>query len=237
MNKECIILAGGRGTRLQSVVNDVPKCMAEVTNVPFLQHLFDYLEKERFEHLILALGYKSDIIIDWLDKQHYNFRTSYVVENEALGTGGAIQFAFSKVISDRALVLNGDTFFNIDTDSLYQSHEKNGADISIALKPMINFDRYGTVNCDREGRIIKFNEKKQTDKGLINGGVYLVNKYIFSKLNLPEKFSFEKYVLETQLDRLTINGEVFEKYFVDIGIPSDFEKANVDFRNNKHLEE
>lgn len=237
MTKECIILAGGKGTRLQSVVNDVPKCMAQVANIPFLQHLFDYLAKERFEHLILALGYKADIITDWLNTQSYNFRVSYVVENDALGTGGAIQFAFPKVVSNQALILNGDTFFNINTDALYQSHGKNGADISMALKPMTNFDRYGTVNCDQKGRIIKFNEKEQTDKGLINGGVYLVNKNIFSKLNLPEKFSFEKDILETQLDRLTIYGEVFDKYFVDIGIPSDFEKANVDFRNKKHLEE
>lgn len=237
MNKECIILAGGKGTRLQSVVNDVPKCMAEVGGVPFLQHVFHYLAKEGIQHVVLALGYKADIITHWLDAKQQEFKVSYVIEDDALGTGGAIRFAFSKVVSDKALILNGDTFFNINTDSLYNSHIRHQADISIALKPMENFDRYGTVNCNDQNKIIKFNEKKYTEKGLINGGVYLVDKKIFSELQLPEKFSFEKDILETKLDMLSIYGQTFDNYFIDIGIPSDFEKANIDFQNNSHLEQ
>lgn len=236
MKKECIILAGGKGTRLQSVVNDVPKCMAQVANQPFLKHVFDYLEQQHFQHIVLALGYKAQIIIDWLKTQQRNFSISYVVEQEALGTGGAIQFASSKIIGDKMLILNGDTFFNISTDILFEAHQLKKADISLGLKPMKNFDRYGTVDCDQEDRIIKFNEKKQTEEGLINGGVYLVNKNIFDKLNLPQKFSFEQEILETKLDILPIYGHTFDNYFIDIGVPTDFEKANIDFKNNKHLE-
>lgn len=237
MNKECIILAGGKGTRLQSVVNDVPKCMAKVANEPFLKHVFDYLEKQHFQHVVLALGYKAQSIIDWLNTQQRDFKISYVVEQEALGTGGAIQFASSKIIGDEMLILNGDTFFNIPTDTLFEVHKLKQADISLGLKPMINFDRYGTVNCNKDERIIKFNEKKQTKEGLINGGVYLVNKKIFDKLNLPQKFSFEQEILEIKLDALAIYGQTFDNYFIDIGVPSDFEKANTDFKNNKHLDE
>lgn len=231
MIKECIILAGGLGTRLQSVVSDVPKCMAQVAGVPFLKHIFDYLEKEKFEHIILALGYKAEIITDWVQNQNRPFQISFVIEEEALGTGGAIKFAFSKVKGERALVLNGDTFFDINTESLYNFHQTKKADISIALKPMKDFDRYGSVDCNEQHRIMQFNEKKQLSEGIINGGVYLINKALFNSLVLPDKFSFEKDILEAKINDLNIYGLVFDNYFIDIGIPSDFEKANIDFKH------
>ena len=232
MNKECIILAGGLGTRLQSVVSDVPKCMAPVANKPFLSHIFDYLESHKFNHIILSLGYKSEIIIDWLKTQNRNFEVSYVIESKALGTGGAIRLAFSKVRSDKAIVLNGDTFFNIDNDSLFDFHLKQNAEITLALKPMTDFDRYGSVEIDNNNRILKFKEKQHLLKGLINGGVYLINKNIFDYLELSEVFSFENEILEAKTSELEIYGLPFENYFIDIGIPSDFKKANIDFLNN-----
>lgn len=233
MKKECIILAGGVGTRLQSVVNDVPKCMAQVSGFPFLQHIFDYLEREQFDHVILSLGYKADIVTTWLNEQNRPFQISYVIENEALGTGGAIKFAFTKVKEAQAFVFNGDTFFDINTDQMATLSRESKADIAIALKPMQNFDRYGSVEYDRNGRIVQFNEKKQVESGLINGGIYIINKAIFVMKNLPSKFSFEKDILEKELNNLSIFGYPFDNYFIDIGIPSDFEKANIDFNNKK----
>lgn len=232
MSKECIILAGGLGTRLQSVVSDVPKCMAPVANKPFLSHIFDYLESHKFNHIILSLGYKSEIIIDWLKTQNRNFEVSYIIESKALGTGGAIRFAFSKVRSDKAIVLNGDTFFNIDNEALFDFHSKQNAEITLALKPMTDFDRYGSVEIDNNNRILKFKEKQHLLKGLINGGVYLINKNIFDNLELSEVFSFEKEILEAKTSELEIYGLPFNNYFIDIGIPSDFQKANIDFLNN-----
>ena len=227
--KECIILAGGFGTRLQSVVKDVPKCMAEVSGKPFLKYLFDYLDQQGFDHVILSLGYKSQYVIDWLASQNQKFKISYVVETEPLGTGGAIRLAIGKVNSNHAFVINGDTFFDVDTDYLLQSHKDKRADITIALKPMADFDRYGSVEINAENRIIKFNEKQYCTNGLINGGVYLINKNIFSQINLPQKFSFEKDIMESQNDNISIFGYIQNCYFIDIGIPSDFEKANKDF--------
>lgn len=229
MTKECIILAGGLGTRLQSVVSDVPKCMASVAGLPFLSHIFDYLEKEKFSHIILALGYKSEVIIDWIAMQNRSFTISYIIEYKALGTGGAIKYAFSKVKGNNALVLNGDTFFDIDSQLLFDIHQSKQADISIALKPMADFDRYGSVEINEDKRILKFVEKKYLSKGLINGGVYLIQKDIFENLVLPEVFSFEKEILEGATNRLRIYGLSFDQYFIDIGIPSDFAKANIDF--------
>ncbi|WP_029904124.1 nucleotidyltransferase family protein [Prevotella sp. 10(H)] len=227
--KECVILAGGFGTRLQTVVKDVPKCMAEVAGRPFLSYLFDYAVEQEFDHIILSLGYKSDVVIQWLDNQNAPFKISYVVEEYPLGTGGAIKLAFEEVTGKDAFVINGDTFFDIDSNSLMEFHKSKNADISLALKPMADFDRYGSVDLDKCGRIMHFNEKQYQKEGLINGGVYIISKDIFSKLNLPEKFSFEKDVMESHIEDINIYGCIQDNYFIDIGIPSDFEKANKDF--------
>lgn len=227
--KECIILAGGLGTRLQSVVKDVPKCMAEVAGEPFLYHLFNYANKEAFGHVILSLGYKADVVLEWLENKTFPFQISYVKEDEPLGTGGAIKLAFRQVFGESAYVINGDTFFDINTDVLSDFHSEKNASISLALKPMTGFDRYGSVELNDKERITRFNEKQYCDKGLINGGVYLINKDIFLSFDLPEKFSFEKDIMEAHLHDMEIYGRDFDNYFIDIGIPSDFEKANKDF--------
>lgn len=229
--KECIILAGGLGTRLQSIVSDVPKCMAEVAGKPFLSYLFDYAKNQQFDHLILSLGYKSEVVLQWLDGKSYPFQISYVVEDSPLGTGGAIKLAFDKVETDKAFIFNGDTFFDVDTPLLAEFHKEKNAMISLALKPMTDFDRYGSVDLNEEGRIIRFNEKQHCTKGLINGGVYVINKNLFSTLSLPEKFSFEKDVMEKHINDIPFYGCVQDGYFIDIGIPSDFAKANQDFKN------
>ncbi|GAB6120909.1 nucleotidyltransferase family protein [Dysgonomonas termitidis] len=227
--KECIILAGGFGTRLQSVVSDVPKCMAEVAGKPFLRYLFDYAANEGFNHIILSLGYKFEIVISWLETQNMPFEVSYVAEEYPLGTGGAIKLAFTKVKGTEAFVINGDTFFDLDSESFLEFHREKESDISVALKPMQDFDRYGSVELDDEQRIIRFNEKEYKKEGLINGGVYIIAKKLFSKLSLPEKFSFEKDIMESHIHGINIYGHRLDNYFIDIGIPSDFEKANVDF--------
>jgi len=230
--KEYMILAGGFGTRLQSVVKDIPKCMANVAGKPFLYYLLKYAESQKAEHIILSLGYRSDIIIEWLRNNKFNLKISYTIEEEPLGTGGAIKYAFGKVEGTKALIINGDTFFKVRAQELEAFHTSMNGDITIALKPMQSFDRYGSVDLNAESRIIKFNEKQFCDKGLINGGVYFINKDIFNKLELPHKFSFETDILEKKLKDLSIYGYIQDDYFIDIGIPSDYEKANKDFQNN-----
>lgn len=228
--KECIILAGGLGTRLQSVVKDIPKCMAEVAGRPFLSYLFDYAGKEKFGHIILSLGYKSGVILEWLTDKSFPFKVSYVIEDKPLGTGGAIKLAFGQANGEQAYVINGDTFFDIDTNSFANFHKEKKSSISLALKPMMDFDRYGSVELDSDKRIIRFYEKQYCIKGLINGGVYLIDKNVFASIDLPERFSFEKNIMESHIEDIEIYGQEFDNYFIDIGIPSDFEKANRDFK-------
>lgn len=226
--KEAVILAGGLGTRLQSVVNDRPKCMALVAEQPFLKYLFDDLEKKGFAHVVLSLGYKSDIVLEWISGMNYSFEISYVIEDEPLGTGGAILFASQKIKGDLFFVLNGDTYFDVNTSDLVDFQALHNADISIGLKPMLDFDRYGSVEIDNSTRIIRFNEKQYQKEGLINGGVYLVNKKVLRD-NKQARFSFEKDILENKIDSLKIYGLIQDKYFIDIGIPTDYKKANIDF--------
>lgn len=227
--KEAIVLAGGLGTRLQSVVNDRPKCMAYVADKPFLDYLLDFLENENFTHLILALGYKADMVIDFIFDRENTLSISYVVEDQPLGTGGAIRLAMEQALSEDVYILNGDTFFDIDTDDLMICHKSADADVSLALKLMLNFDRYGSVDLDNQNKVIQFNEKSYQEEGFINGGIYLVKKSLFNRYSFPEKFSFEKEVLEAMVGHLAIQGCVQDAYFIDIGIPSDYEKANRDF--------
>lgn len=229
--KEGIILAGGFGTRLQSVVNDVPKSMAEVAGKPFLEYLLNYAVEQQFDHIVLSLGYKAEVITQWIDSHECPLKLSFVIEETPLGTGGGIKLAMQKTSSQNVFIFNGDTFFDVDCSGFQSFHESTKSDLSIALKPMTNFDRYGSVTINENKRIVAFNEKQYRKQGLINGGIYLINSNIFKKLNLPDKFSFEKDIMEAQLDNLNIFGFEQDHYFIDIGIPSDFEKANIDFKD------
>lgn len=230
MGKEVIILAGGLGTRLRSVVSDVPKCMAPVAGKPFLWYLLKYLSHFDVEEVILSVGYLRDVIIDWIDGNgnEFPFGFDYAIETTPLGTGGGIKLALGKCFNNDIIVLNGDTFFNVDLEELYGQHRLYPASITLALKPMEHFDRYGNVRVNNN-LIVDFEEKKYCDRGLINGGVYVINRLddIFNEL--PDKFSFETEILQPQCAKGNLYGIVQKGYFIDIGIPEDYERANKEF--------
>lgn len=217
---EAAILAGGLGTRLKSVINDVPKPMAPVREKPFLEYLLDYLNNNGFERVVLLIGYKADIIKNHFGDKYKNIDIIYSIETNRLGTGGAIKLALSKIISNEFFLLNGDTFFNIDIKSM--SLLKNSK-ITIALKKMYNFDRYGSIEIYKNGIIKKFTKKREMKSGFINAGVSLVKKDIFDDHELRKNFSFENF-LEKNYNHLSISTILFENYFVDIGVPDDYNK-------------
>jgi D-glycero-alpha-D-manno-heptose 1-phosphate guanylyltransferase len=148
----------------------------------------------------------------------------YSAEDRPLGTGGAVWKALRAVSLDDVFVFNGDTIFDISLSEMREFHRSMGADITLALKPMRNIERYGTVALI-DGRIIEFREKKKTDQGLINGGVYLMNRSLAERFDLPERFSLETDFLEKMVDALTIGGYVHRGYFLDIGVPEDYARA------------
>lgn len=231
---EVIILAGGLGTRLRSVVSEVPKCMASVGDKPFLWYLLKYLTKYDVTRIVLSVGHLRNVIIDWIDEHggEFPFAFDYAVENEPMGTGGGIKLALARCCRTDVVVLNGDTFFDVNLDELLEQHRLYPSSITLALKPMDNFDRYGNVQiCENDNQITAFDEKKHCDKGLINGGVYIINRLECSFEGLPQRFSFETEVLQPQCILGKLYGAVQNGYFIDIGIPEDYAKANVELQN------
>lgn len=228
MIRECIVLAGGLGTRLRSVVADKPKCMAPVGKHPFLYYLLQYLHRQGIIHVVLSLGYKSEQVIDWCNQADLPLEVSFAIESEPLGTGGAILLAQKHIKGNEFFITNGDTFFEVSLQDLYTFHQQKNSVLSLALKPMLEFERYGSVQLDERSMITAFLEKQFCKEGLINGGIYLTSAQYLQNLHLPQQFSFEKEVLEAQVKSNSLYGFVSDTYFIDIGIPADYEKVQVD---------
>jgi D-glycero-alpha-D-manno-heptose 1-phosphate guanylyltransferase len=233
MIREAIILAGGLGTRLKSSVPDLPKCMAPVAGKPFIDYVIDFFTQQGISRFVFALGYKSEVIIDHIGNVYPKLEASFSVETELLGTGGAIRLASEKANDTNVLVLNGDTIFRVDVQRLADFHETKSAACTLSLKPMQEFNRYGVVEIDEMNRIKIFKEKQYYQSGLINGGVYALNRERFLSETFPPKFSFEKDYLEALYPSRKIYAQVQDEYFIDIGIPEDYEKAQADFNNKK----
>lgn len=226
MIRECIILAGGLGTRLRSAVPDLPKCMAPVAGRPFLAHVIDYYQAQGIEQFIFSLGYKHEVIQDYLQQQYSSLNKQIVLEEQPLGTGGAIQLACTKAVDETVLVINGDTLFKIDLKSFAAFHAAHTSQCSLVLKPMQRFDRYGVVELNTDQSIKSFHEKKYYEAGLINGGVYAIQRNFFLGEGMPAVFSFERDYLEQFYTKRPMYGLVQDAYFIDIGIPEDLAKAN-----------
>lgn len=215
---EAIVLAGGLGTRLRSVVKDTPKCMAPIAGEPFLSYVLEWLGRYDISRVILSVGYLKDDVVSWVSSRSFPFDVDYAVEKEPLGTGGAVKYALSMCRGRRVVVVNGDTFFPVDLDAM-----PFDSPLTLALKPMKDFDRYGAVELAADGSISAFHEKAPVAEGLINGGVYTLNALDLS--SFPDKFSFEKDVLEPFSAMGKVRGWITDRYFLDIGIPDDYSLA------------
>jgi D-glycero-alpha-D-manno-heptose 1-phosphate guanylyltransferase len=231
MITEAIILAGGLGTRLRSAVPDLPKCMAPVAGRPFTAYVIDFLQQQGIQRFIFSLGYRYEVIEEFLERNYRNLNYTSSIEEEPLGTGGAIRLSCGQAQEKNVIVVNGDTFFKIDIASLAEFHGQRHADCTLALKPMKNSDRYGVVEISQEQNIVSFKEKNYYENSLINGGVYAINTESFLREPLPEKFSFEKDYLEALFTKRKMYGFIQDEYFIDIGIPEDYQKANIDFKD------
>lgn len=219
--REAIILAGGLGTRLRAAVPDLPKCLAPVGGRPFIGYVTEHFRREGIERFIFALGYKSDHFDEFFQAEFPNGGYAISLEEEPLGTGGAIRQACEQVEGKTVLVLNGDTFFRIGLEALADFHAEKQADCSLCLKPMRDFDRFGVVELTDDGRVSRFREKQYYPSGLINGGVYALDKTALLRKDWPKVFSFEKDYLEADGEN-RLYGLVQDRYFIDIGIPEDY---------------
>lgn len=231
MLREAIILAGGFGTRLSHVVSDVPKPMAPVYGKPFLTYLIDRLIDAGIRRVILATGYKHECIESYFGTAYRGIEIVYSQETTPLFTGGAILQAAQKIQSEDFVVLNGDTLFDIDLQKLYDFHVQNHANLTIALRQVADTSRYGSVTCTNDN-IVAFKEKAESiGAGDINGGIYAINREWLMNQNLPTKFSFEKELMQPLAGDPSFYGLRFNNYFIDIGVPEDYYRAQEEFKN------
>ena len=237
---EAILLCGGLGTRLRSVVSDRPKPMADIAGKPFLHYLVKMLSESGVKHLIFALGYMGEQIEAYFKSgDDYGLSISYSYEDSPLGTGGAIRNALSHVSGENVLVLNADTYFHTDYESLLREQLKNKAAMTIASRKIEDISRYGAILKDESGRILRWNEKMSSDQaeapcpGEINGGIYVMQKSLIEKI--PEgKQSLENDCIPAWLeDGLYLQAVPSDGYFMDIGIPEDYAQFKEDVESGK----
>lgn len=219
-----IILAGGFGTRLKSVVSEVPKPLAPIGNRPFLAWLIEVLARQGVSAVTLSVHHQWEKIRDYFAANPASIKLEYIVENEPLGTGGAMRYVLNEIKpSAPVLVLNGDSYVRADAGAFYKAHQKSGAPLSMVLREVEDSGRYGTVET-KDGIITAFGDGKAGQPGLINAGVYAMTPELFDE-KLPDAFSFERDFLPSRLSILKPNAFMAEDYFIDIGIPEDYARA------------
>lgn len=223
---KALILAGGLGTRLRSMVSDVPKPMADINGKPFLSYLLKSLSGYSFDEYIISIGYMADKVIDVLGDNYCGVPIKYVVEEQPLGTGGAIKYSLENNVDkdEYVFVLNGDTFLNVNFDDVVKYSKKQNSEITMVIKRLESCARYGTVEY-KDSVITGFKSSGMTDSGWINGGIYLMKPSILEKNVCGEKFSFEKDILEKIYLEDTVYVYESSGYFIDIGVPEDLVKA------------
>jgi D-glycero-alpha-D-manno-heptose 1-phosphate guanylyltransferase len=219
--EEAVVLAGGLGTRLRPVVHDVPKPLAPVGGRPFLAYVLKKLRREGLRRVIMATGYGSSRVEAAFGNEHEGLEIVYSREAVPLGTGGALWQALAHCEGTKVFVLNGDTYFDLD---LVAMSGAPACDVLVAVRPVADRTRYGSVRLEGR-RITAFGEKGTTGAGLVNAGTYLVRRDLASRLPRPAPFSFERDILELELERLAVEAYASEAAFVDIGTPEDFSRA------------
>jgi len=224
---EAIILAGGLGTRLSSRLKGVPKAMALIAGEPFLRILLDRLLKAGCSRIILSVGYLRNVILEAFGESYEGIPIHYVIEEKPLGTGGAIRRALQDARETSILVLNGDTYLDIDFAILLRQHIQWRRPMTMAVTEVADTARYGGVIVD-DGYVTGFVEKGRKGPGWISAGVYALERDFAWPQELPDHFSFETDVLVKTLSALRPAGFQCRGKFLDIGTPEDLDRAQTE---------
>lgn len=223
---EAIVLAGGLGTRLREAVPGLPKVMAPIGGRPFLDLLLRSLQMKGITRVILSLGYKAECITHYLLQNPLGMELAYEIEHTALGTGGAIAAALRHAKSDHVLVFNGDTYLDLDVMALERMWPGDRTPVVVA-RQVPNTKRFGRLEA-AGGRIVRFVGTGIQEPGIINAGCYLLPTDVFSVTpSLPSCFSFEREFLSVR-DALSLRLFVTDAKFIDIGVPSDYRRAEAE---------
>ena len=224
------MLAGGKGTRLGDIAKATPKPMLPVCGKPFVEYILEYLAAQSVNRVILSVGHLADVVIDYFGNRFCGMDVDYSLEDKPMGTGGAIRMSMDHVTSDDVVVLNGDTIFKPDISALIGGHKQTGACITMALRYERERSRYGAVSLDGD-RVVGFAEKMSAEDGVMNAGIYVINRAFANKHMPCIEHSFEQMILPKAIEMACLYGRVSEGYFIDIGVPADYARANREFIN------
>jgi D-glycero-alpha-D-manno-heptose 1-phosphate guanylyltransferase len=225
-----VILAGGLGTRLRSVVADRPKILAPISGKPFLSYLLDQLDEARVRYAILCTGYLGDMVQETLGNNYKNIKLAYSQESIPLGTGGAVKFAEGLFKANHILVMNGDSYCTADLNKFWEWHIKKKSNVTLILTHVQDTGRYGQVKTAKNGALECFMEKgDEHGSGWINAGIYLINRDFISSIPLGRSVSLEKEIFPKRIGH-NIYGYRSEGSFLDIGIPEDYKSAEEFFK-------
>jgi D-glycero-alpha-D-manno-heptose 1-phosphate guanylyltransferase len=224
-----VILAGGLGTRLRPAIADRPKVLAPVAGMPFLSYLLKQLGRAKVSEAVLLLGYGANQVRTEFGERQFGMNLRYSVETELLGTGGAIRLALPILRGKTLLVMNGDSYCNLDVRAFVDYHRAQGGRVSLTLTWVEDASRFGRVALDRDDRITRFEEKGPlSGSGWINAGIYLIDRDLFEAVPPNSHISLERELLPAWVS----NNDVFGfrgKEFIDIGVPESYAQAGAFF--------
>lgn len=225
LEMQALILAGGLGKRLRTVVSDRPKPMALINGRPFLEYQIRFLAAQDVRDVVLCLGYFYRPIMEYFGNgQRFGVQMTYSIEHEPRGTGGAIKNVEPQP-KQTFLVLNGDTYFEIALHELLKAHREGGGLATLALVEVEDASRFGAVLLDDRGFVTSFAEKSSAGAGLINGGIYVFEPSVLDYISPRIKVSLEDEILPALAERSLLRGHVAQGYHVDIGTPESYAQA------------
>jgi len=222
-----IILCGGQGLRLRSVTSNSPKAMARIGNRPFLELLLHQLRRHGFERVILAVGYQKELIGSHFGERSAGLELEYSAESTPLGTGGAMRDAAALVDSDPVLVMNGDSYTDLDLRRLVTEHRNAQADVTIAVVPADGRDDCGNIQVDQNGNLALFEEKRRVDgPQYMNAGVYVVSQRVVGGMPTGSRISLENELFPRWLRAgKRVRAFVHSGECIDIGTPERYRSA------------
>lgn len=228
---DAVILVGGRGTRLRPLTVSTPKPMLPTANEPFLKHLLARIKAAGITHVVLGTSYKAEVFEEYFgDGSELGLEIEYVVEKEALGTGGAIRNVYDKLRAETVMVFNGDVLGDTDLDCILDTHESKGADLTMHLVRVPDPRAYGCVPTDADGNVQEFLEKTEdppTDQ--INAGCYVFRRELIKEIPADRVVSVERETFPQLLEAgKKVVGHVDVSYWRDMGRPSDFVHGSAD---------
>jgi NDP-sugar pyrophosphorylase family protein len=221
---KALVLAGGFGTRLAGVVRDLPKPLAPVAGRPFLHHLLLWLAHHGIRDVVLSTGHLAEKVVASVgDGRALGLSVEYSHESSPAGTGGAVKLAAPLLDTEDFLVMNGDSFVDVDIGALVEAHRERSALCTMVLAKVADISRYGRVEVDVAGRVTRFEEKgAASGSGLINAGVYVLRRDVLDRIERrDEPVSLEREVFPALIGD-AFYGHAVDAFFVDIGVPEDY---------------